>query len=100
MPTGENIDFDEACDGIFPFITNDMNMPLKEIMSNYKYEPHLEKRHEQLKSVYGFAQVMVKNVDGIEAFLFIYFIALSLESLMEREIRSSMNKVNKKTIRI
>ncbi len=99
-PLGENIDFDEACDGTFPLITNDMKMPLKEILSNYKYQPHVEKRHEQLKSVYGVAPVMLKNIDRIEAFLFVYFIALLLESLIEREVRNNMKKANKKSIRI
>jgi transposase len=96
----ENIDFDETCDGLFPLITNDRKLLLKEILSNYKYQPHVEKRHEQLKSVYGVAPVMLKNVDRIEGLLFVYFIALLIESLIEREIRNNMMKEGRKSIRI
>ena len=99
-PHEENIDFDEACDGIFPLITSDLDMPLRQVLSMYKYQPHVEKRHEQLKSVYGVAPVMLKNIGKIEAFLFVYFIALLVESLIEREIRNNMVREDKKSIRI
>jgi Transposase len=91
-PEEENIDFDEACDGMFPLITNDRNLSLKEILSMYRFQPYVEKRHEQLKSVYGVAPVMLKNVDRIEGFLFVYFLALLIESLIEREVRNNMKK--------
>ena len=99
-PEEENIDFDETCDGMFPLITNDRKLSLKEILSSYKFQPHVEKRHEQLKSVYGVAPVMLKNVDRIEGFLFVYFLALLVESLIEREIRNGMKKEERKSIRI
>ena len=99
-PEEENIDFDETCDGMFPLITNDRNLSLKDILSSYKFQPHVEKRHEQLKSVYGVAPVMLKNVDRIEGFLFVYFLALLVESLIEREIRMGMAKEERKSIRI
>jgi transposase len=99
-PEEENIDFDETCDGMFPLITNDRKLPLKEILSNYKYQPHVEKRHEQLKSVYGVAPVLLKNVGRIEGFLFVYFLALMIESLIEREVRNNMVKEGRKSIRI
>ena len=99
-PMADNIDFDEACDGIFPLITNDMKPSLKEILAMYKYQPYVEKRHEQLKSVYAVAPVMLKNVDRIEGLLFVYFLALLIESLIEREVRSGMKKEGKGSIRI
>ena len=99
-PLGENIDFDEACDGIFPLITNDRNLSLRDVLAMYKYQPHVEKRHEQLKSVYGVAPVMLKNVGRIEGLLFVYFIALLIESLIEREIRNNMTRENRKSIQI
>ena len=99
-PEEENIDFDETCDGLFPLITNDRKMPLKEVLSNYKYQPHVEKRHEQLKSVYGVAPVLLKNVGRIEGFLFVYFLALMIESLIEREVRNNMKKGDRKSIQI
>ncbi|MHB8561825.1 MAG: IS1634 family transposase [Thermoplasmataceae archaeon] len=99
-PEEENIDFDETCDGMFPLITNDRKLSLKEILSNYKYQPHVEKRHEQLKSVYGVAPVLLKNVGRIEGFLFVYFLALLIESLIEREVRNNMMKEERKSIQI
>ena len=99
-PMEDNIDFDEACDGIFPLITNDQDLSMKEILAMYKYQPHVEKRHEQLKSVYAVAPVMLKNVDRIEGLLFVYFLALLIESLIEREVRNSMKKEGGESIRI
>lgn len=99
-PEEENIDFDETCDGLFPLITNDRKMPLKEILSNYKYQPLVEKRHEQIKSVYGVAPVMLKNVNRTEGLMFVYFIALFIERLIEREIRNNMAKEERKSILI
>ncbi len=41
-----------ACwDGLFPLITNSPTFTLKEALDKYKYQPFLEKRHQQLKSV-------------------------------------------------
>ena len=99
-PMEDNIDFDEACDGIFPLITNDLELSLKDVLAMYKYQPHVEKRHEQLKSVYAVAPVMLKNVDRIEGLLFVYFLALLIESLMEREVRNGMKKEGRDSIQI
>ena len=99
-PMEDNIDFDEACDGIFPLITNDRKLSMKEVLAMYKYQPHVEKRHEQLKSVYAVAPVMLKNVDRIESLLFVYFLALLIESLMEREVRNGMKMEGKESIQI
>jgi transposase len=79
-------------DGIFPLITNCYDMPLKDILDKYKYQPKLEKRHEQLKTVYGVAPVLLKNVTRIEPLLFLFFIVLLVQSLIEREIRLKMKE--------
>ncbi|MCG7850560.1 MAG: hypothetical protein MIO93_15490, partial [ANME-2 cluster archaeon] len=50
-PRKENIDFDARSDGMFPLITNCVDLSLVEILDKYKYQPWLEKRHEQLKTV-------------------------------------------------
>ena len=52
----------------------------------------MEKRHEQLKFVYAVASVMLNNVDRREVLLFVYFLALLIDSLIEREIRNKMAK--------
>lgn len=81
---------DERSDGMFPLITNCRDLPLKEVLAAYKFQPHLEKRHEQLKSVQGLAPMWLKNTSRIEAVLFLYFVALLVQALLEREVRLGM----------
>jgi transposase len=83
---------DERSDGMFPLITNCKDLPLKAILEAYKFQPKLEKRHEQLKSVQELAPVWLKKVSRIEALLFLYFIALLVHALLEREIRQGMSR--------
>ncbi|MBI4841721.1 MAG: hypothetical protein HY803_11725 [candidate division NC10 bacterium] len=81
---------DERSDGMFPLITNSRELSLKQILEAYKFQPKLEKRHEQLKSVQDLAPVWLKNVSRIEALLFLYFVALLVHALLEREVRLGM----------
>jgi transposase len=85
-------------DGIFPLITNDEKMSVKEVLLAYKHQPTLEKRHEQFKSVLQVRPMMLKNHLRIEAFLFLYFLALLAEALIERETRQRMRKLNIKKL--
>ena len=62
---------DERSDGMFPLITNCKDLPLKEVLAAYKFQPRLEKRHEQLKSVQRLAPMWLQNVSRIEAVLFL-----------------------------
>jgi transposase len=92
---------DDACsDGMFPLITNCEDISLKEILEIYKYQPNLEKRHEQAKTVYGIAPVLLKNITRVEALLFVFFVALLVQSVIERKMRSNMKKVGLKSIPI
>jgi transposase len=84
------LQYDDRTDGIFPLILNDEKMSLRDALVAYKHQPSLEKRHEQLKTVFEVMPVNLKSHSRIEAFLFIYFLALLVESLIEREIRGSM----------
>lgn len=85
------IQFDARYDGIFPLITNHQN-PAAEILKTYKYQPYLEKRHEQLKSVYNVAPVFLRNPQRIEALLLLYFLGMMIMSLIERKVRSEMKE--------
>lgn len=90
---------DEArTDGIFPLITNDENLSMTEVLLAYKHQPALEKRHQQFKSVLDVRPMMLKNHLRIEAFLFLYFLALLIEALIEREMRQRMKKLGIKKI--
>ena len=81
---------DERSDGMFPLITNDTALSLPQILAAYKFQPQLEKRHQQLKSVQHVAPVWLKNASRIEALLFVYFVALLVHALLEREVRKGM----------
>jgi transposase len=84
------IEQDSRSDGMFPLITNCTDLSKAKILDAYKFQPRLEKRHEQLKSVEDVAPVYLKNVTRIEGLLFLYFVALLVQALLEREIRQAM----------
>ena len=86
------IEKDSRSDGTFPLITNCSDIESSDILIKYKHQPMLEKRHEQLKTEYNVMPVLFKNVERIEAFLFLYFIAMAIQALIERDIRMNMEK--------
>jgi transposase len=81
-----------AADGIFPLVTNASAEQLSALalLHTYKYQPVVEKRHEQLKTVAKVVPINFKSVERIEAFLFLYFLALTLHALIERHVRRAM----------
>src|SRR5262245_4149697 len=58
--------------------------------TKYKYQPFLEKRHEQLKSVFGVAPVWVKSPRRVASLLWLYFVVELVQALVEREMRRQM----------
>jgi transposase len=76
-------------DGIFPLITN-TDIEASEVLKAYKNQPYLEKRMYTAKSILNIAPVFLKKPRRIEAITFLYFIALMIVSLMERNIRKNM----------
>jgi transposase len=80
------------CDGIFPLITNVVTMSALELLLAYKQQPMIEKRFAQLKTDFVVAPVYLKEVSRIQALLCVYFFALLVESLLERELRRAMER--------
>jgi transposase len=80
------------CDGLFPLLTNDETLSLAEALGKYKYQPFVEKRHEQLKSVFGVKPVWLKNVGRIESLLWLYYVVELVQALVEREVRRQMEQ--------
>jgi transposase len=78
------------CDGLFPLLTNDEDLGLAEALGKYKYQPFVEKRHEQLKSVFGVAPMWLKNVGRIDSLLWLYYVVELTQALLEREVRRRM----------
>ena len=78
-------------DGVFALVTN-TDLSAKEVLENYKNQPYLEKKFSTLKSVLDAVPVFLKLPHRIEAMLFLYFIALMVIALMERQIQLSMKE--------
>lgn len=78
------------CDGLFPLLTNDEALSLAEALGKYKYQPFVEKRHEQLKSVFGVMPMWLKNSGRIASLLWLYYVVELLQALLEREVRRQM----------
>ncbi len=76
-------------DGIFPLITN-TKLSAGDVLKKYKDQPFLEKRMYTKKTVLEVAPVFLKKKKRIEAMLFLYFVALMIVSLIERNIRRNM----------
>ncbi len=83
----------ERTDGIFPLVTNS-SMDAADVLSKYKNQPYLEKRMYTAKSVLKVAPVFLELPHRIEATLFLYFTALMIVGLIERNIRKNMQKEN------
>jgi transposase len=77
-------------DGLFPLLSTDTKLSAKEVLQAYKYQPRLEKRFSQFKSFHNAAPLLFKKVSRIEANLFVFFIALIIQALIEREVRTKM----------
>ncbi len=92
------IAYDEKSDGMYPLITNDRTLTPQQVLEAHKGQPRLEKRFEQLKSVHAIAPVFLKNPARIEAFFTLYFLALLIQALIERELRQAMKRERIKSL--
>lgn len=88
----EQVRYDACSDGCFPLITNDSALTDTEVLAAYRYQPNLEKRHHELKSVQDAAPVTLKSPFRIEALFTCQFIAQLINCLIERELRQAMKR--------
>ncbi len=86
----EQARYDAASDGCFPPITNDTTLTDTEVLTAYRYQPKLKKRHHELKSVQNAAPVTLKSPFRIEALFACQFIAQLINCLIERELLRAM----------
>jgi transposase len=87
---GRQLDRAVAGDGVFPLITNLVDWKAVDVLQAYKRQPIIEKRFSQLKTDFCVAPVYLKSVTRIVGLLAIYFFALMVQSLLERELRKAM----------
>jgi transposase len=83
---------DALSDGIFPLVTNVLELSPLELLRVYKRQPTIEKRFAQLKTDFEVAPVYLKSVHRIQALLCVYFFALLVEALLERDLRQAMKR--------
>jgi len=81
---------ERRCDGVFPILCTDETLSAKAALLAYKYQPRLEKRFEQLKTVHHGAPTLFKKVERVEAMMFLFFMTLVLQAVLEREVRKAM----------
>lgn len=79
-------------DGIFPLVTNLADRSKREVLEIYKYQPYIEKRFALTKSEYGIAPIFLKKPRRVVALLHVYFIAIMLSALLERQVRAEMRR--------
>lgn len=86
------IDYDRKSDGMYPLLTNDRKLTPAQVLQAHKGQPTIEKRFRQCKTVHEIAPVLLHNEGRIEALFFLYFLALLVQGLIEREIRLAMKR--------
>ena len=86
------IEYERKSDGMFPLLTNDRTLSDAQVFEAHKRQPTIEKRFEQTKTVFEITPVLLKNEGRIEALFFVYFLALLVQALIERELRRAMKR--------
>ena len=86
----EAISKESRTDGVFPLVTNIWDRSKREILEIYKYQPYVEKRFSLTKSEYGIAPVFLKKPIRVVGLLHLYFVAIMLSALLERQVRAAM----------
>jgi transposase len=84
--------YDRKTDGMYPLLTNDKTLTPAQVLEAHKGQPTTEKRFEQTKTVHEIAPVFLKNEGRIEALFTLYFLALLVQALIERELRAARKK--------
>jgi transposase len=83
---------DKTGDGVFPLVSNADDLSAEALLRAYKRQPFVEKRFSQFKTDYEVAPVYLKEVSRIQALLCVYFFALLVQTLLERELRQAMRR--------
>ena len=84
--------YDHKSDGMYPLMTNDRSLSPAQVLQAHKGQPMIEKRFEQVKTVHAIAPVFLKDEGRIEALFTLYFLALLVQALIERELRLAMTR--------
>lgn len=88
----EAVAYDRRSDGMYPLLSNDRSLTPGQVLEAHKRQPMIEKRFSQVKSVLEIAPVLLKDEGRIEALFFLFFAALLVSTLIERELRKAMER--------
>ena len=79
-------------DGVFPLVTNipATSRGKRQILEIYKYQPYIEKRFALTKSEYAITPIFLKKPSRVVGLLHVYFVAIMLSALLERQVRNAM----------
>jgi transposase len=75
-------------------VSNDHDLTDSELLAAYRYQPNLEKRHHQCKTVLSAAPIELKSASRIEGLACCEFIAPLAQCVIERELRAAMTREN------
>ncbi len=78
----------ESTDGVFPLISTEPELTAKDVLTAYKYQPFIETKFNRVKNIHGLCSPLFKRTDRFEALLFIEWMALAIESVIERDLRN------------
>lgn len=90
QPDEQAIAYDVKSDGMYPLLTNDRSLTPRQVLEAHKRQPTIEKCFKKAKTVYEIAPVLLKNEGRIEAIFFLYFVALLVQALIERDLHRAM----------
>lgn len=79
-------------DGVLPLLCTDAGVVPKAVLQAYKSQARLEKRFSQFKDVHRAAPLLPKKIRRVEANMFLFFIALLIQALLERELRKKLSE--------
>lgn len=92
------LELERRGDGVFPLVTNVFDASERDVLWSYKKQPAIERRFSQLKTDFVVAPVHLQSASRITAFLCVYFLALLVQSLLERELRLAMKASDVKSL--
>lgn len=86
-PNAAALSAEARTDGVFPLLCTDPSIPPLQVLKAYKFQPRLEKRFCQFKSIHRAAPLLFKKIHRVEANMFVFFLALMIQALLERALR-------------
>jgi hypothetical protein len=94
------IEYERKSDGRYPLLTHDRSLTDAPLFEAHQRPPRIKQGFEQTKTVFEIAPVLLKNEGRIAALVFVSFLALLVQALIERELRLAMKRERVETLAI